>query len=319
MTTKAEATLLADIGGTNARFALLRNGKPEQVTRLKVADYPDPVEAIQAFFEQAPPQAEVHYAAIAVAGPVMGEYACLTNGPWHFSAPAICKAFGFSRVHLINDLAATAWALLHLHKSDVEKIGSGQGIPGAPRVVIGPGTGLGVAALLSQDGEPIVLASEGGHATLAAQDEREAGVLAYMRAINRHVAAEDVLSGPGLVTLYRTVAALEGLKAPARSPEGIVEAAMAESCAASAAALDLFCAWLGGFAGNLALIFGARGGLYIAGGIVPPLADYLKRSRFRSRFEDKGVFQDYVAKIPAFVITHPNPAFVGLANLVSGF
>lgn len=319
MTMNGEAALLADIGGTNARFALLRDGEPGPVTRLKVADYPDPIQAIQAFFEQASPGTEVRRAAIAVAGPVMGESARLTNATWRFSVPEIREALGFSRVGLINDFAAVALALPHLRASDVEKIGGGRGAPGAARAVLGPGTGLGVAALLSQNGKPVVLASEGGHATLTAQDAREAEVLAHLRAARQHVAAEDVLSGPGLVRLYRTLAVLDGLDAPARSPEEIVDAALAESCAASAAALELFCGWLGRFAGDLALIFGAQGGVYIAGGIVPPFADYLKRSRFRPCFEDKGAFRDYAAKIPTFVITHPDPAFVGLADLVAGF
>lgn len=317
MAAQADTALLADIGGTNARFALYQNGVLGPITRLMVADYPGIAEAIEAYLKQTDPRAKPASAAFAVAGPVTGDSARLTNGTWKFSGEALRSAFDFGRLGLVNDFVAVALALPRLGERDVEKLDGGQAFPKAPLAVIGPGTGLGVAALLSPDETPIVLASEGGHATLPAHDEWESALLDRLRGEFGHVSAEDILSGPGLGTLYKNVAALEGLAAPPRQPPEIVDAALAGECPASGAALELFCALLGSFAGDIALTFGARGGVYLAGGIVPRLVDYLKRSRFRARFEEKGSFQDYLAEIPCYVVTRPDPAFLGLAGFVA--
>lgn len=317
MIARADTALLADIGGTYARFALCQNGVLGPITRLMVADYLGVAEAIETFLTQTDIRAEPHSAVLAVAGPVTGDSARLTNGAWEFSGETLRVAFDFERLDLVNDFVAVALALPHLEDHDLEKLGGRQGIAKAPLAVIGPGTGLGVAALLSSDETPVVLASEGGHVTLPAHDEQECALLGRLRGELGHVAAEDILSGPGLATLYKEIAAYKGLSAPPRDPAEIVGAALAGDCPASGAALELFCALLGSFAGDLALTFGARGGVYLAGGIVPRLVNYLKKSRFRTRFEGKGSFRDYLTDIPCYVVTRPDPAFLGLAGLIS--
>lgn len=319
MSAPADAVLLADIGGTNARFALYRDGSVGPVTRLKVADYPGPGEAIEAFVAKIDLRAAPPAAALAVAGPVIGDHARLTNGTWEFSGAALRSAFNFRRLEMVNDFVAVVMALPHLEDCDVAQVGGGQGTPQSPLAAIGPGTGLGVAALVGSSGTSVVVASEGGHITLAPQDAQESALLDQLRGKRGHVSAEDVISGPGLVTLYREIAAQAGLSAPARGPEEIVRAARSEACPASAAALDLFCAFLGSFAGDVALMFDARGGVYLAGGIVPAFVDCLKTSRFRARFEDKGGFRDYLADIPCYVVTKPEPAFLGLAHLAARY
>ncbi|MDH3913833.1 MAG: glucokinase, partial [Rhodospirillales bacterium] len=189
-------------------------------------------------------------------------------------------------------------------------------VKGAPVAVICPGTGLGVAGFIPTRPRPVVIASEGGHVTMAPADRRESALLEYLRGRFEHVSAERVLSGPGLENLYQAVAAVDGLTAPPRPAQEIVARALAGDSRVSVAALDCFCAMLGTMAGNLALTFGARGGIYIGGGVVPRFAEFLPASRFRERFESKGRFATYLERIPAFVIVHPDPAFLGLEALV---
>jgi glucokinase len=182
-------------------------------------------------------------------------------------------------------------------------------------VVLGPGSGLGVSGLVWDGSRPIVVASEGGHASLPASSIREDAVLDCLRKRFDHVSAERVLSGPGLENLYQAIAVLDGIDAPSRSAAEITNAALRGTCPISRASLDMFCAMLGGFAGNVALTYGARGGVYIAGGIAPRILDYLARSEFRRRFEQKGRFRAYLAAIPSHVIIHPAATFVGLISL----
>jgi glucokinase len=180
--------------------------------------------------------------------------------------------------------------------------------------VLGPGTGLGVAAFVPQRGG-LVLRSEGGHATLAGASPREDAVIARLRRQFGHASCERALSGPGLENLYGAIAAIDGIVVPKRNAAEISRAACAGECAVSRAALDMFCALLGDVAGNVALTFGARGGVYIAGGIIPRLADELVRSAFRTRFDAKGRMRGYVEPIPVSVVMHEDPAFVGLEGL----
>jgi glucokinase len=318
MSDKHRSALLADIGGTNARFAVWRDGDLGPVSQLSVCDYMVASDAIEAFLKQAVVDSRPPEAVLAVAGPVTGDRARLSNGSWEFSAPALRARFGFTRVTLINDFAALALALPRLTADDVRQVGRGAPLEGAPMAVIGPGTGLGVAALCPTDSGPVAVASEGGHATLAPYDRLESELLDCLRDDLHHVAAEDVLSGHGLVRLYGTIAELEDLPAPNRDAAGIIVAAQHGSCLASARALDVFCAMLGGLAGDIALTFGARGGVYIAGGIVPRLLDDFGRSRFRARFEDKSAFAAYVAAIPTYIVARPDPTFLGLVSLLDG-
>ena len=311
-----DRVLLGDLGGTNARFALLEDGAIGHAATLGVAAHASALEAISAYIKDLPETHRPRAAALACAGPVEDGAVTLTNSAWRLEAGEIERHFGFARVRLVNDFEALAWALARLDPDDLRALGGHAARPGAPAVVLGPGTGLGIAAYLPPPAGPAVIVGEGGHATLAAADDREAAVLAALRARFGHVSAERVLSGDGLVHLYETLAALEERNAPKRSAAEVTEAARAGQCRDCAAALDMFCAMLGALAGNLALTLGAQGGVYIAGGIAPRVADILAASQFRARFEAKGRFRSYLAPIPAWVVLHPAPAFLGLTAMI---
>jgi glucokinase len=316
MSGKARTVLLADIGGTNARFALVEKGREVVVRNYAVLDYPTPSDAIGAFLASVGPRRLPSAAALAVAGPVTGGHAELTNGAWRLNSEALEHDTGIARIQLVNDFAALAKSLPHFCAEDLYAIGGGEEAAGSPRAVLGPGTGLGVAIFVpAHDG--IVLPTEGGHATLPAEDGREAEILAFLRNRFGHVSAERVLSGAGLESLYEAIRMVDGLGGePLLNADEISARALGGDCPASLATLKTFCAMLGGFAGNVALTAGARGGIYIAGGIVPRFPEFLAASNFRERFEAKGRFRDWLAPIPTFVVTHRYPAFAGLLAML---
>jgi glucokinase len=307
--------LVGDIGGTNARFALVENGGVKDQRLLLCADHATIEAAISAYLLDvggAAPES----AAIAVACPVTGDRVTFTNSPWSFSIAALRQELGLERLEIVNDFAANALAVPHLGPEHLVKVGAGAAVAGAPIGVIGPGSGLGVGGLVPAGAGWIALAGEGGHATMPPTTERESALLDHMRRRYDHVSAERVLSGPGLVNLYNILAELDGVPAASFSPAQVTDPTIGEQEPLCREAVDLFCAMLGTVAGNLALTFGARGGVYIAGGIVPKLGQRFVASSFRERFEAKGRFRPYLAAIPTFVITHPVPAFVGLAGLL---
>jgi len=308
--------ILADIGGTNARFARLRHGRIGARRRVRVADYPSFSAALRAYLRDENGGPAPVRLAVAAAGPIVGGKVRLINSPWRLSANALRAAFRFKDVILVNDFAAIARALPHLTKAHSVPIGGGRSMPKAPMAVLGPGTGLGVAGLLPGSGEPRVLVTEGGHVTMAPGNVRESAILDLLRERFSHVSAERVLSGDGLVNLYRAIAELDGRPIETADAARITEWAVAGSCRTCAAALAMFCAMLGTVAGNLALTLGARGGVYLAGGIVPRFAPYLAASAFRERFESKGRFRTYLKAVPVRLIIHPDPAFLGLRALL---
>jgi glucokinase len=302
--------LLGDIGATNVRFALLSNGVLGPIKWFTVADFPRFTGAVATFLDRHCRQVSVCEALLAVAGPVENNRCVLTNSEWTIDAPELCAAFSFARVHILNDFEATALSLPLLTAADLYPVGGGEAALGAPMAVLGPGTGLGVACFVP--GSHIVVASEGGHATMAATSDREDAIIDYLRRQFSHVSAERVVSGSGLENLYRAVIAIDGIEAPKRNAAEITNAALDGTCPAARATLDLFCAMLGTFAGNVALMFGARGGVFIAGGIAPRLTEYIAHSEFRSRFEHKGRFRQYLVSIPSSIIVHPAATFMGL-------
>jgi glucokinase len=307
--------LLADIGGTNARFTLFEGGAIGPIEVRAVADYPRAADAVADFLARHRQDGAVVAAAIGVAGPVEDGRCDFTNSDWVVDAAELQAEFGFRQVRVVNDFEATAWSLPQLAPADLFSLGGGAGRNGAPLVVLGPGTGLGVACLVP--GRPIVIATEGGHATLATTDARQDAIVRHLRSRFAHVSAERALSGDGLVNLHDAIAAIDGRTVPARDSRQISQAALDGSCPVCREALDTFCALLGAFAGDLALMFGARGGVYIAGGIVPRFTDHLAKSAFRTQFEAKGRFKEYLAAIPVHVILRPHPAFIGLASLLA--
>lgn len=309
----ARHVLLGDIGATNARFALASKDVLGQVRTFEVAKYPQFEDALTLFLDEV--GLPVEDAAIAVAGPVVQQHAKLTNQAWTIDAGELKTSFGLA-ARIINDFRAVALSLPLLKSGDLVAIGGGKVEEGAPKAVLGPGTGLGVACLANSSADPVVVTSEGGHATLAGTCDREDRIIQYLREKFGHASAERAISGSGLENLYQAIAAIDGLTVGTQSAAEITNEALAGNCKIAHEALRTFCAFLGSFAGSLALTFGAKGGVYIAGGISPRILKFLRESEFRSRFEAKGRFRSYLEAIPSYVIVHPAAAFVGLQSLL---
>lgn len=309
--------LVGDIGATNARFALIdEEGMIGRIRVLACDDYPSIEDALAAYIAEERLDVLPREAALAVASPITGDAVTLTNHPWSFTISQLQHHFALTRLLVINDFTANALAMPHLKADERFAVGDGVPVPGTPVGVLGPGTGFGVSGLIPTPAGWMPLAGEGGHATMAPADERESRVLDRMRQRFDHVSAERVLSGQGLVNLYNSLAELENVPAAPFTPAQIADRHIGEREPLVRAALAMFCAMLGTVAGNLALVLGARGGIYIAGGIVPRLGRVFADSEFRARFEAKGRFQPYLAAIPTYVVTHPIPAFIGLAALL---
>lgn len=319
MSPAADSTLvlLADIGGTNARFALARpGGEPERIAASAVAGHTDIDAAIASYLGDQRIGATPGSAAIAIAAPIAGDEVELTNHPWGFSQRRLAEAHGFSSLRVMNDFEAIALSLPHLGDGDREQLGGGQPEPRAPMAVLGPGTGLGVALLIWSGSAWVAVPGEGGHVDFAPGGEGEVEILRALWREFGHASIERVLSGPGLVTLYRAAAARDGtataLGADAE-PKDVAAAAAAGDSAARAAA-EAFSGLLGAAAGDLALTAGAFGGVFLAGGVVANMGAAFDRQNFRTRFEHKGRFSSYVARIPVWRILHSQPALLGLAR-----
>jgi glucokinase len=305
--------LLADIGGTNARFGLSQGDQIGLIDHVKVADFATVGDAIADVLARRSGGELPGRAVLAVAGPVTNNRCVMTNSPWIIDGNELQPAFGFGAVHVLNDFEVVAWSLPALQASDLIPLGTQAGMAGEPLLVLGPGTGFGVSCLIERHGVRLAVVTEAGHATLPAETEREERVIARMRDRFGHVSIErGALSGSGLQSLYEALAEVDGVQAPKRDAADITKAALDGSCDLSRAALEMFCAILGSIAGNLAVTFAARGGVYIAGGIVPRFPEFLAASAFRGRFEAKGRFQDYLRSIPTNLVIKPDASFVGL-------
>ncbi len=308
--------LVGDIGGTNARFALARDGVYTQMQTLVGGDYPTFEQAIEAYLATLKDSDRPTEAAFAIAGPVSGERVAFTNHSWSFGKTELKQHFKLDRLIVLNDFGANAVAIPYLDPADLTPIGPGARVDGAACGILGPGTGLGISGLVQgQDGAWIALEGEGGHATMPPHDAREGAVLDLLRRRYNHVSIERVLSGDGLVNLYNALCELDGVPSLGYKPPQVSDAELGRTDRQCREAVEMFCAMLGGVAGNLALTLGARGGIFIAGGIVPRLGDRFFQSEFRARFEAKGRFQSYLAGIPTLLMTHKNPALVGLSRL----
>jgi glucokinase len=315
MRTMGNLRLIGDIGGTNARFAIAQDGRFDHLRILHTGDFPSLAEAIRSYLLDLPAELRPTLAAVAVAGPVSGDHVALTNQNWSFSIVETGAGLGLAELLILNDFAAASMAIPFLTPADLMPVGRGSPVAGGPIVMVGPGTGLGMAALIPAPDGWLQLASEGGHATMPPTDDEESRILDLLRRRHGHVSAERVLSGQGLTHLYEAVCGLAGQPAGAREPAAITAAALAGTDRLAGRALDLFCAMLGTVAGNLALTLCATGGTYIAGGILPRIKERLAASEFRARFEAKGRLAAYLATIPTWLVTHEFPAFLGLANL----
>lgn len=310
--------LLADIGGTNARFAWqAAAGAPieDQIT-LPCADHVSIEAAIRAYFERID-RPRPQSCAIAIANPVHGDRVQMTNHHWSFSISALRQALGFERLELLNDFTALALALPGLGADQLHQVGGGQALPGAAIGLLGPGTGLGVSGLVPDGrGGWVPLQGEGGHVSLAPVTPREQLVVEFLTQRYGHASAERAVSGMGLVDIHTALCLADGVLPPEGwSAAQVSAAALSGQQARCAEALSMLCAWLGSVAGNLALTLGAKGGVYIGGGIVPRLGEWFDHSPFRARFEAKGRFQSYLAEIPVWVIhASQSPALAGAAK-----
>lgn len=309
--------LLGDVGGTNARLAWQaeEGAGITDVMTYPAAQYASLQAAIERYLADHGKPAP-RWCAIGIANPVVSDHVQMTNHHWSFSISAVRQHFGMERFLLINDFTALALALPALSPDEVVQVGGGAPVPNAPLGLVGPGTGLGVSGLLpAMAGHgAIPINGEGGHATLAATDDREEAVLRAMRQRFGHVSAERAVSGLGLVNLYDAVCAVDGVAARPLEAADITARALSGEDAQCVATLDLFCGFLGNVAGNVALTLGARGGVYIGGGIVPRLGAAFARSRFRRCFEDKGRFRPFLEAIPTYVVNAKAPALLGAAR-----
>ncbi|MBP2301655.1 glucokinase [Azospirillum picis] len=312
--------LVADIGGTNARFGLIDGRVVREVRVLRCANYASIEDAATAYLTAAGLAAHgtpgrPRRGAFAVAGPVTGDRIAMTNLVWEFSVGQVRNALGLEGLKVINDFTAVALSVPRLAPEDLRQVGDGTPLAGMVVGVLGPGSGLGVSGLVpAAGGRWTALSGEGGHTTMAPVSDRESSVLAQLRKSFDHVSAERVLSGPGLINLYQALSIIDGREPASLTPAEITDHALAGTEPHCTEAVEMFCAMLGTVAGNLALTLGARGGIYIAGGIVPKLGNLFTHSRFRKRFVEKGRMRDFLAPIPTYVITHDLPAFLGLAE-----
>lgn len=309
--------IVADIGGTNARFALANptGGDQVELTDIQILngrDYPEFADALKTYIDSLrgiSPKS----ACVAIAGPIDGDHARMTNLNWAFSQAEVKREFDFERFAAINDFAALAVATSRLTEEDMVPIKSGFADPMGNKAILGPGTGLGVAGLARAGTNWLPIPSEGGHVNVPAATMLECEVL--RAAVDQHgyVSAEMFVSGPGMVNLYRALAEVKDLRAEVLQPKEITDRALAGSDALCRETLEMFCGFAGSVASNAALTYGAKGGVFLAGGILPRFIDFLRESPFLERFSQKGVMSHYVADIPVGVINHEQTAFLGCA------
>ncbi|REE95290.1 glucokinase [Thermomonospora umbrina] len=305
--------LVADIGGTNARFGLVQSPgeAPSRVQVLALRDHAGLAEAASTYLFRHAGDVHPTAACVAVAGPVGGDGTYrLTNAHWSGSAAEVAADLRLDRVELINDFEALALALPTLAPGDLRAVGESLPAGDAPAAVLGPGTGLGVAGLVRAGDRLVAVPGEGGHVDLPAGTDRELRIARMLREDGETASAEHLLSGDGLTRLYGLTARLNGVAAEPLTAAQICARRTDPLCHET---LETFCALLGAFAGNVALTFGARGGVYLGGGILPRVWETLRRSDFRRRFEAKPPVERYLRAIPTALIVAPTPALAGAA------
>ena len=306
--------LIGDIGGTNARFAILVDSyaEPKQFPTVQTADFATIDEAIQtAILDRT--SIQPRSAVLAVAGPVDGDEIELTNCNWVVKPRAMFGTLGLEDIVVLNDFEAQALAVVALGPEHMEKIGGGEPEESAGRVVLGPGTGLGVAGLVHACRTWIPVPGEGGHVDIGPRTARDMQVFPHIEKIEGRISAEQMLCGRGLVNLYRAVAKADSREAGFTTPAEITSAALDGSDGVAVEALQIFVTCLGRLAGDLALVFMSRGGVFLTGGIAQKIVPALKNGLFRAAFEDKAPHNDLVKAMPVYVITHPLAALTGLA------
>lgn len=316
----ASVALVADIGGTHARFALSTadiRGRPvlTSVHEFTVAQFASMAQAALHYLAQID-SPRPRRCVIAVASPITGDQIKVTNNPWSFSIGGLQRQLALEAIDVINDFAAIARAIPHLAPAELEPIGvavvPGSGLATQRRcAVMGPGTGLGVCGLMVRQGRAIVIESEGGHVAFAPGNEYEIAVLQYMMRSHARVSVERLVSGPGLQNLHAAVCAVEGAVTNALTPESITSGAKPGGEAVCRRTVELFCSMLGSFAGDVALMYGAWDGVYLGGGMTTTLLPWICGGEFRQRFENKGRYTSLMQKIPTCAIAHAQPGLLG--------
>lgn len=345
--------LVGDIGGTNARFGLVNFGSRataqsasspttdapstekhltasvsqniqlDSIKTLAVAEYPTVEDALDHYL-QSRGSPEIDAAVVAVATPVLDDYLDMTNSHWAFSQQAVGKKFGFDRLRFVNDFTALAYSLPWLAPNHLNSLGGPKDIvANGAKAVLGPGTGLGVSAVIPAGESWVALQGEGGHTTLFPQNPRESDIFESMSLLlqkeesNHHLSYERLLSGSGLEFAYRALMQTDGLTGKAKTAPEILQGGVSGESAVCCEILDIFCSQLGQRASDLAITAGATGGVYIGGGIVPRMQNFLLESGFRAAFENKGRMTPYVQNIPTHVILDTYAALTGAAYLLS--
>ncbi len=312
----ASYNVVADIGGTHARFALQHAEQPELIhpRTYFCADYARMEDALGAFVREC--DLPVQRAALAIATPITGDEVQMTNHHWRFSIARARTELQLDELHVLNDFTALALSLPHIPDHQLQQIGGSVATPHGVIGVIGPGTGLGVSGLIWSGDTWLPLSGEGGHASFAPRNEREWRVAQILsRRYGAHPSYERLVSGPGLCALYESLCEIDGVDPQAYRPADVARLAAEQHDARLGEVFDIFCAALGNAAGNLALTLGARGGIYIGGGIVPRWGEKFAQSGFRAAFESKGRLRDYLRDIPVYVINAQSPALLGVAHL----
>ncbi|WP_430392223.1 glucokinase [Dyella sp. 20L07] len=319
----ASMFLAADVGGTHARIGLVSQQPdgPRPVTvlqyhRYACAEWPSLTAVLKDFVHQLDHSVHVDRCAVASAGYVLGDAIVNDNLPWPVSIRDIRDSLGIEQLAVVNDFEAVAYATQFLVHADTTPVIESTAAPAVgPVLVMGPGTGLGSAVLLPGQPHATVLATEAGQIALAPGNEREIEILRYLARERAYVSFEHALSGPGLLNLYRAICALSAQAPVLVAPSQVTQAALARSDAAAIEALDVFCGLLGSFVGDLVLLYGARGGVFLAGGILPQIRDVLLTSSFRQRFFNKGVMRAFLQQVPVRLMEHGQHGVIGAAGL----
>jgi glucokinase len=308
--------LIGDIGGTNARFSILADAetKATDFVHVQTADYETIDDAIVAKVFDNPDLPKPRSAILAIAGPIDGDEIDLTNCDWIVRPKKMIGELGFDAVLVLNDFEAQALAVATLTDEDRETIGAPLPAVDATRVVLGPGTGLGVAGLLHAKDTWFPVPGEGGHVDMGPRTARDLEIFPHLVTIEGRVSAEEIISGRGLLHIYNAVCAADGIAPSAKNPADVTETGLGGKNTQAAEALELFVTYLGRLAGDLALTFMARGGVFLGGGISPKILPELRKPFFRAAFEDKAPHKDLMKTIPTFVVTHPQAALAGLAS-----
>ncbi len=313
--------LVADIGGTNARFsALPDDGSLESRYEFhhSVEEYPQFSDLIGGLLAEIAAATGWNYAptnvCLAVACPADRADISFTNSHWQFNKTQLKQLLGCENLWVINDFEAVAHGITELGDDDLVKLGGGEPVGNKPIGILGAGTGLGVAGLVRHAEGYHVIDTEGGHADFAPLDEVQQAVVERLRVIFGRVCLERILSGKGILNVYTALCSIQGAQAQFDDPAQVVAAAEQGSDEKAEQALNIFCDAMGAAAGNLALTFGARGGIYIAGGVIPRFQEFFISSGFRSKFEDKGRFVEYMKPIPVFLVTRSNLGLLGAAK-----